>query len=177
MDRNDYLASKCAGQRVLDIGCVDHDARKAAELGDAWLHRRLAAVASSIVGTDRLGEQVAALNSQGFEIVRADAENFDLGEKFDVIVAGDIIEHLSNVGSFLESAKRHMGTDTRLIVTTVNPFDVEQMMQVLLRGHVSVHPDHTMWLDPGVLYHCASRAGLQLTDFTWTRTRSACCQW
>ena len=40
------------------------------------------------------------LKAQGFHVISADAECFDLGRTFDVIVAGDIIEHLGDLNGF-----------------------------------------------------------------------------
>jgi hypothetical protein len=94
-----------------------------------------------------------------------------LSVTFDVIVAGDIIEHLNNIGNFLHCLKRHMTPETDLILTTPNPFDVERFIVCLIRNAVGVNPDHTVWLDPVVMWRTLDRAGLRIVGFTWTMTR------
>ena len=43
-----------------------------------------------------------------------------LGRKFDVIVTGEILEHLPNQGLFLENAERHLKKKGVQILTTPN---------------------------------------------------------
>lgn len=169
--RDDYLADSCLGLDVLDIGCVDHRAEIAEQLGDGWLHKRLTKVANSVIGIDHLQSEVEILVTRDFNIICADAEQFDLGQTFDVIIAGDIIEHLSNVGSFLISVRKHMRLDSKLIITTPNPIDIEQTLRVFAGGEIVLNSDHTMWLDPRVLFQIAARNGLTPIEFRWTRTR------
>ena len=54
------------------------------------------------------------------DIIYGDAENFSLGKKFDVVFAGELIEHLSNPGLFLRCAKRHLRENGKLVLTTPN---------------------------------------------------------
>jgi 2-polyprenyl-3-methyl-5-hydroxy-6-metoxy-1,4-benzoquinol methylase len=166
-DKADVVLSLCAGQSVLDVGCINHSAANALSLGSSWLHRRIRDVAESVTGLDLLATDAAALNEQGYDIVVADAQDFDLGRTFDVVVGADVIEHLTNPGGFLRSARRHMGPDSLLVLTTPNPFAFGQVMQVLLRGRVVVNGEHTMWLDPAVAFELLEREGLEITDIHW----------
>jgi hypothetical protein len=59
----DLLAARVTGQRVLDLGCVEHDAARAAT--DTWLHAHLVRTAASVVGLDMLAPAVAALEARG----------------------------------------------------------------------------------------------------------------
>ncbi len=161
----------CAQRSVLDVGCIDHSYGVALELGEDWLHARIATVADSVVGLDLLEADAAELNARGYHIVVGNAEDFDLSREFDVIVAGDLIEHLSNPGRFLEAAARHMGPDSRLVVTTPNPFNVEQFFQAAFRNQVMVNPEHAAWLDPEVMYELVSRSSLRIVGFEWVDTR------
>lgn len=173
VDKVDFIAAQCSKRTVLDIGCVDHRVSMSDELGDRWLHARISDTASVAVGIDYLAADVDALRGRGFDIRCENAQDFDLGRRFDVVVAADIIEHLDDVGGFLASAKRHVAPGGRLIITTNNPFDVEQMVQVLRRQAPAVHPDHTMWLDPSTMFRALARADLDdsIVDFIWLSTR------
>lgn len=53
---------------------------------------------------------------------QADLNNpVDLGETFDVIVAGELIEHIANTKTFLENVQKHMGKNGTFFLTTPNP--------------------------------------------------------
>lgn len=43
-----------------------------------------------------------------------------LGKKFDVIVAGELIEHLENIGVFLDNVRRHLRKGGVFFLTTPN---------------------------------------------------------
>jgi 2-polyprenyl-3-methyl-5-hydroxy-6-metoxy-1,4-benzoquinol methylase len=136
-------------------------------LGDRWLHGRIVEVAQSAVGLDLLTADAAQLNEAGYSIHVADAETFELGRRFDVIVAGDVLEHLSNPGRFLERARAHMHPGSDLVITTPNPFAFAQMMHVLIRRQVVVNREHTVWMDPSVIFELLGRAAFQITRFAW----------
>ena len=171
VDKDDLVVAACTGKTVLDIGCIDHDIDTVDQLDEAWLHARLKGVASSLVGLDILEAEAALLNARGFNIVTGDAHDFDLGQTFDVVVVGDIIEHMTNPGLLLDSAAHHMTEQSICIVTTPNPFNIEQVFSAVTRNVVSVNPEHTLWLDPRVTWELVSRSPLQIVDFFWTSTR------
>jgi 2-polyprenyl-3-methyl-5-hydroxy-6-metoxy-1,4-benzoquinol methylase len=145
------------GKRTLDIGCVMHDPEN--YRSKYWLHRALAAVSSELVGIDSYREGVNFLTERGYNVLVADAQDFDLGRQFDVIVAGDIIEHLANLAGFLESCKRHMAADGRLIISTPNPWYWRHVVHAAL-GRVRVNPEHTCWFCPETLRQLVERQGL-----------------
>lgn len=165
--KTDLILSHCTDRTVLDIGCINHSADNAVALGDDWLHHRIRGVARSVTGVDMLAGDAAVLNERGYDIEAADAQNFDLGQTFDVVVAADVIEHLTNLSGFLRSARRHMHQGSTFILTTPNPFAFAQMMQVLLRGRAVVNAEHTIWLDPSVAYELLSREGLRPAELLW----------
>jgi 2-polyprenyl-3-methyl-5-hydroxy-6-metoxy-1,4-benzoquinol methylase len=79
------------------------------------------------VGVDRGGAVIEEMRKLGIfdNVVRGDVERLDelpMDQKFDVVIAGDIIEHLSNPGQMLDGIKRFCRADTRVIITTPNAF-------------------------------------------------------
>lgn len=165
------ICELCKDKDVLDMGCVHHSYKTALALGDDWLHKRLKDVSKSIVGIDILGEDARKLNAMGFNIIEANAESFNLNRTFDVIVAGDLIEHLSNIGLFLARVEKHMHSNSICIITTPNPFNIEQSMRAIFDNYIGVNEEHTTWLDPRVMYETISRTGLDIVDFYWIKTR------
>ena len=171
IDKTTLVRWFCRGKDVLDLGCIDHSYEIALGQGDDWLHNQIKQVSTSLVGLDILADDAMRLNENGYDIVCGNAESFDLNRTFDVIVAGDLIEHLSNIGLFLKCLANHMHRGSIAIVTTPNPFNIEQTMLGLFDGKIVVNNQHTVWLDPKVIYELVERSGLRLVDFYWVDTR------
>jgi 2-polyprenyl-3-methyl-5-hydroxy-6-metoxy-1,4-benzoquinol methylase len=161
----------CRGRSVLDLGCIDHSAETALALGHAWLHARIARVARSCVGVDVLADEARALNERGYDIRVADVEQLSLDATFEVIVAGDLIEHLSNIGTFLEAVSQHMDSTSVFIVTTPNPYNIEQVANGVFRNKTFVNEEHTVAIDPKAMYQLVARSPLAVADFRWVDTR------
>ncbi|MEM6681504.1 MAG: class I SAM-dependent methyltransferase [Pseudomonadota bacterium] len=96
----DYVHSK----DVLDVGCVHHNPEK--YKSKFWLHKAIKKHARKLIGIDLYRSGLSFLQEKGFDVRFADACDFDLDRKFDVITTCDIIEHLVDVGGFLESVSR-----------------------------------------------------------------------
>jgi 2-polyprenyl-3-methyl-5-hydroxy-6-metoxy-1,4-benzoquinol methylase len=67
---------------------------------------------------------------------------FNLSEKFDVVVAGELIEHLENTEIFLNNVKRHLKKNGIFFLTTPNPTSFRFFFYALLNrepdfsGHI-----------------------------------------
>ncbi|HQU83935.1 MAG TPA: methyltransferase domain-containing protein, partial [Pyrinomonadaceae bacterium] len=103
---------------------------------------------------------------------QADLEKLDevrLDEKFDVIIAGEMIEHLSNPGLFLRGIKRFMNDDTKLVITTINAYCGLRFGIYFLRGkggfNEPVHPDHVAYYSYSTLKLLIERENLKVADF------------
>ena len=107
------MSAYVKGTTVLDVGCIDHSASHAGE--DTWLHKHLVARAKYTVGLDLLESDTAKLREVGYSIVCGDACTVSLGRTFDVVVAGEIIEHINSTAAFLTNISRHLNEDGRLV--------------------------------------------------------------
>ena len=159
--RTDRLLDLVEGPRVLDVGCTGH----VVKLGEPqWVHGRLRDRFEDVTGIDISEENLAAMRSAGFDqLEAADAETFDLGSTFDTIVAGELIEHLSNPGRFLERARAHLGPEGRLVLSTPYPFSIAYSLYALLKyPSTCENREHTMWFCVGTLGELAQRAGFKV---------------
>jgi hypothetical protein len=109
-DRAELLLEFSTGKRVVHVGFVDEKRMEAKLEEGKWLHARLAAVADSIVGVDSAEDGVEWAKEQGFEAYAVDAQSPEavaaIGlEPADVVVAGEIIEHLDAPGPFLRAMR------------------------------------------------------------------------
>ena len=138
----------CTGKKVLHLGCADmpYTLRR----GEDLLHRRLANVTrpDMLWGLDISVEGVRILCEQGFDqIILGDVEEMgsELREMdFDVVLAGEIIEHVGNVGLFLQSLASVMTEKTELVITTPNANSFKGFIHSMLRRE-KVHPDHNCY--------------------------------
>src|SRR5712691_2815517 len=90
----------CRNKAVLDVGCVNHDLGNIG--GTNWLHRAIVEVAASVLGVDYLEDEIRELAKRGYRVIAADVTKpIDIEEQFDVIVIGNLIEHLSNFEGLL----------------------------------------------------------------------------
>src|SRR5437879_9547981 len=92
--RLELVKNYCRGKSVLDVGCVQHDAAHAS--GEGWLHKSIVEVGASVIGVDYLANEVRKLAALGYRVVRGDVTKpLELEGPFNVIVVGNLIEHLS----------------------------------------------------------------------------------
>lgn len=113
---------------------------------------------------------VERLCEMDYNVIHGDAQNFEHGCTYDVIVAGDLIEHLSNYGNFLESCIRHMTTESSLIMCTPNPWHWHKIIRALW-GEVPVNGERTCWMCPTTLSQLAKRYGLKITEVEYGSSR------
>lgn len=168
VDKHALLVELCRGKRVLDLGCADYPmTRRRLERGEL-LFAKLAGVASDIVGVDLDRRGVQALREAGFEnVLVGDVERLgELGLQggFEVIVAGELLEHLSCPGRFLEQVAGIMSPDTVLALTVPNAFALKRFLRVLA-GCELVNKDHVCYFSPHTVEELCGRFGLRVDGY------------
>ena len=123
--RVETLVELCAGRSVLDIGCVDHTVEGAS--APTNLHRKISANASRSLGIDINAAGIAKLRSEGFSVEVADAtlppsEAVRAAGPFEVVVAGEVIEHLLDIGALFRFAAEVLAPEGLFVLTTPNPY-------------------------------------------------------
>lgn len=153
------------GRSVLDVGSIGHS-YTGREGYKTWNFAVLAEHARSIKGFDLLEDDVAQTRADGFDIEVGDAESYLTSDPVEVVFAGDLIEHLSNPGRFLDCSYQNLREDGRLVITTPNTYSFAKLARVLLRrtNEPPVNPEHTCYYTPRTLAHLASRHGFRLVE-------------
>jgi len=162
--RTDEILRWVRGPLVLDVGCTGH----AVELGASkWLHGRLRETFPSVVGIDISAENIEELKRHGFTNLHVQsAESFELSERFDTIVAGELIEHLANPGLFLQRARAHLKPAGRLVITTPQPFSLLDITYALFKfPRTCQNRQHTCWFCPQTMKELVQRTGLRIEHF------------
>lgn len=130
--------------RILDVGCARHgEAKRQSGNLHAYLH---AETDAEIVGIDVLEDEIEKMRSEGYDVHVGDAEKIQFDDPFDVVVAGEVIEHLANPGRFVTSAVDAAATDGKVVLTTPNPDGFAYFRKALFGQ--SNNPTHTCWIDP-----------------------------
>ncbi|WP_315789084.1 class I SAM-dependent methyltransferase [Fischerella sp. JS2] len=162
--RIDYLCNLVKGRNVLDIGVVEHTIE--AIHSPDWLHKNLCQHAKTCLGVDILEDDVKKLQSMGFNIICADITQSPLEEKFDVIVCGEVLEHLDTPGNLLASATKMLLPEGRLVLSVPNPWYINVVLKNILNGSPYIdNVDHVCWFDPCTLCELGERHGLILDNF------------
>lgn len=159
-----FILNYTKGRRVLDLGCVQHN--QSNYYSRYWLHKAILSNAAHVVGLDLSKSGVEFLTSKGLDVHYADAQNFDLDQKFDVIVAGDIIEHLHDLSGFFGCCTKHLENDGRLIISTPNPWHWKfSVLSALHGGSIQVNAEHTCWFCPTTLSQLLERYAFELVRY------------
>jgi SAM-dependent methyltransferase len=158
-----FIEPYVVNKTVLDVGPAELVGTVNRDKEERWLHKKIAAVAARVVGLEVSEEQVKALRGMGYDVRWGNAEDFDLGEEFDVVLAGELIEHLSNPGRFLECARRHLRPGGVLLLTSPNRFSALEFLKVLRRGVAPVYnkaiAKHVVYFDEDAIKSLLARHG------------------
>ena len=154
VDRFEYLCALATGRRVVHVGFVDAGCQTLNEQSGAWLHDHLARTASELIGLDLDTAGVDDARRRGYEAHAVDCRDVDAVRALglppaDLVVAGEVIEHLDDPGSFLDGLHALVAPGGLLVVTTPNASGLVNAAALL--GNLEVnHPDHV------ALYTCTT---------------------
>src|SRR5207245_5348331 len=108
VDRESFILSRCHGARVLHLGCVDSGLLEERLSCANLLHAALSKASRDLWGIDLDAAGLDRLRNEGFvNLYEGSAEAIPPAIPrgyFDVVLAGELIEHISNPGLLLDSA-------------------------------------------------------------------------
>jgi hypothetical protein len=140
--REEFICRQAKGKRVLELGA------------SGKLHEALREV-SVLVGIDRVDSDDVI----GFDLDDVYEDRLPVEGKFDLIVAGEIIEHLGNPLWLLTRLKRQF-PGVPLIVSVPNAFSSIAQKHIA-RGVENVNKDHVAWYSPKTISVLMERAGYE----------------
>jgi hypothetical protein len=123
-----------------------------------WLHAHLATTAKSLIGLDTDEAGVNAARDSGFTAHTVDCRDSAAVkalpiEPADLVIAGEVIEHLDAPGPFLDAVGSLVSIDGALALTTPNASGLFNALGALAGLEVN-HPDHV------VLFSCQTLTAL-----------------
>jgi 2-polyprenyl-3-methyl-5-hydroxy-6-metoxy-1,4-benzoquinol methylase len=172
VDRRDFISSYAAGKRVLDCGvvgltCLDKSTRVEGITGS--LHWQVASVAAEAVGIDSAAAVVEELHRlyPSLDLRIASVENIadDLADErpFELVILGDILEHLSNPGRALDSVRRVLLPAGEILITCPNSFGAPNYLRFLV-GRYREGEDHVASFTKYTLGNLLRRHGFELVS-------------
>ncbi len=164
VDRLDFISDLCTGKVVLDIGCLDETALRKRDTKH-WLHGRISTVASHVIGIDNsdLIPSDGITTSERSIIMRGDGVNPSAelisDRSFDLIIAGEFIEHLECPMEFLRNMKRQF-PGRELIFSTPNGVCFANTFMGAMGREVQ-HKDHVANFTFKIINTLCVRAGFE----------------
>jgi hypothetical protein len=140
-DRVPFIVKHATGKRVLEFGA------------SGQLTGRLREVASQYLGVDREAAGTDVLAFDLDDVSLSDLPTFDA----QIIICGEVLEHLSNPGWFLTRLRKQYA-GVPLLVTVPNAFS-RTAVQWLAKGKENVNLDHVAWYSPKTIATLLQRAG------------------
>jgi SAM-dependent methyltransferase len=158
----ELVLSYCAGKKMLDIGAGEHDI---SYFNEKWEHAIYKRYSSSIVAVEIDKGLCDFYNQKGFDFRCVDAtSDIYLGEKFDFIYCGDVIEHVENTVQFMRFVDRHMEQGAICMITTPNPFFEGYLNDVVRKSgsYMISNLEHMGWITPNQMLEILRRAKVDL---------------
>ncbi len=145
MNKYDLIRGYVRGKIVLDLGCADYSPH--GEKGEQFLHKIIFDSAKETLGIDCDEKSVRRMKKEGYNVIKDDCEYFTLLKEFEIIIAGELIEHLLEIPLFLESVHRHLKHDGLFILTTPNPQSITHFKDLLFGRKLKISKMHMSWQD------------------------------
>ena len=166
-DRAAWVQALCAAVDgpVAHLGCADSPYTASLMAAGILLHERLVGVAQ-VTGFDVDADSLALLRERmpGERFVVADVSaEVPASERgrYDLVVAGEVLEHVPNADAFLVGCSKLLAPGGRLCVTVPNACSPKIGLRALA-GRESVHPDHRVYYGPRTLQRTLAGAGYEL---------------
>lgn len=171
VNRDEAILEIARGQRVLHLGCVgntDLSSEQRIQLAQQSLHWKLSKQAD-VVGVDYSAEVIEEYKRLGIfnNIFQGDVqrlEDLKFEGTFDVVIAADIIEHLSNPGGMLTGIKQLCNDASRVVITTPHAFGLPNFIRFLW-GNFTDGAEHVMTFNFDNMHNLLVRQGYGIEKF------------
>lgn len=149
VDRNKYICLAAEGKVVLHVGASGR------------LHRELLLHATKVYGLDLYPDSPDVTT---FDLDQPDT-NLPLFDGVELIVCGEILEHLTNPGSLIKRLRAAYPSQP-LLVSVPNAFS-KAAAHHIQRGFENVNKDHVAWYSPKTLEWLLARHGYKIKNWAW----------
>lgn len=149
----EYLRSSNKTKKILEVGC-----------GLGYLTYSLQKSNYQTLGIDISKTAIKfAVGQFGSYYLNIELKDLDAKEKFDLIIATELIEHLKNPLEFLEYCKKHLKNNGTILLTTPNYNHKNQIW------NTDLPPIHMFWLSKKSFGALAKSCDLDLSFVNFNR--------
>jgi 2-polyprenyl-3-methyl-5-hydroxy-6-metoxy-1,4-benzoquinol methylase len=172
IDRDELIVDRCKGKVVLHLGCVDYPLLDERLLTNQLLHQKLVQSAKSVWGVDLDEAGIRRLTAECRidKLLVADAEHLETVagriEQPEIVVAGEILEHVNNPGLVLAGIRNLLQPGGELLITVPNALAMRIWVHTF-RHRENIHPDHVVYFSPYTISNLVSRFGFRVTRLWW----------
>lgn len=174
LGRIDFLCRRLAGKRVIHVGFLDHNLDEVRSKIERrkWLHSELLRVCERVAGIDIDSDAVARVQKEldlpdlyATDVTKPLPEALS-GASWDVVLLGEVIEHIPNPADFLSGLKANAAAlDAELIVTTPNGLSPAEGDRYVER----INSDHRYIFTPFTLSKVLTEAGFEVERVEFCR--------
>lgn len=165
--RLNLLEKISKNKNVIHVGFADHLPaidRKIKE--GTWAHGRIKNAAKRALGVDINEEAINHVKSKNsiddifhYDIINDAPLKEILEQKWDVMILGEILEHVDNPVLFLKTIReKYHNNIKQLVITGPNAFDWANI-KLLHKNTEFINTDHRYWFSPYTLAKMGVRAG------------------
>ncbi len=170
--RDTFFINRSKGKKVLHLGAADWPYTKEKLQKGSLLYTKLDSVVKEQLGVDINKESVKYL--KGINTKRSSIIYFDLNREGDIsfdpdiVIFGETLEHINNLGIALTNIKKLMNDKTELLISVPNALDFSNILLAFL-GHEHQHPDHKVAFTYKTITQLLDYNGFDLVEvkFTW----------
>lgn len=159
VEREEYIITQAKGKSVLHFGFLDSPFTSERIKNKKLLHLRLKNKSKDLFGLD--------VDKQSLDIYRNATSDFNndiadlskpmtiksnITNKFELILFGEILEHLNNPGIALQNIRKisKNNKNSTVIITVPNAFSYGGIVAAS-RGYEMVHPEHYYYFSPSTI--------------------------
>lgn len=150
VDRTAYLVKHATGKTVLHIGCT------------GALDAALVKVAKRCYGIDKDHSERTYFHEMDLDLLH---ESFPSFPELELIICGEVLEHLSNPGHFLDRLRTAYNCPA--IFTVPNAMCTGGIEWLVKRGRENVHRDHVSYYSYTTLKTLLARHGYTVARHFW----------
>ncbi|MDG2455628.1 MAG: methyltransferase domain-containing protein [Bacteroidia bacterium] len=172
--RIDHIINLTKGKKVLHLGCCDHIPLIKEKINNGtWLHSLISEHSTKCVGIDIDKNAIdfvtndCGVNNVIYGDIMHELPSSVKDENWDVIVLGEILEHIDNPVQFLTTLKENCPNVKEIIVSVPNVMNLS-FFKNMKNGVEAINSDHRYWFTPYTLAMVMSQATLELDEIGFT---------
>lgn len=166
-ERVNFILLQSKGRSVLHVGCSDWPYTERRIKEGRLLHQKLVDVCENVIGVDITQSRIDDIQKHFVDnefVLYDKLEETSLG--FELIVAGEVIEHVENPAEFLLSLRQISKESTKILLTTPNAQSVKSALRALF-GREYSHPDHVVLFSTKTLSTLLGRTGWRVDKVSY----------